>query len=254
MSADVSCPEPALAGARRRVSLGVLLLAAALPAGAQVLDAQLPISLDADRSELDLRANRVVFRGLRITQGTVGIEADRGETRFDGGNKLDFDDSTWQFEGNVRIEVDTARIESDSAELRFTDHRLARARVQGAPARFRDSQGPQGNPIEGEAGRFEYDLGAAEIRFEENARIREGGNEITGSLLLYDIADQKVLARGDDGARDRVTLTVIPPETLPERRDGAVPEAPPERPDAAETPPSETPPTDAEEDSGERAP
>ena len=43
----------------------------------------------------------MMFQGLRLSQGTTNIEADEGRA-----TKIDFEDSTWHFNGNVVIDVD----------------------------------------------------------------------------------------------------------------------------------------------------
>ena len=47
----------------------------------------IPITLDADSSEYNYETQRLVFRGLRMTQGTLGIAAEVAES-----DRLDFDD------------------------------------------------------------------------------------------------------------------------------------------------------------------
>jgi lipopolysaccharide export system protein LptA len=43
---------------------------------AQTGDPRLPISLDADSTDYDGKSSMLMFRGLRLTQGSIGIEAD----------------------------------------------------------------------------------------------------------------------------------------------------------------------------------
>lgn len=196
-----------------------LLLALPFTGHAQSISTRLPISLDADSSELDRRNNLLVFRGLRITQGTIGIEAEHGQTLLGGDGTLEFRDSIWRFEGNVRIDVDNSTIRADSAELTFKDHRLSRAVVSGDPARFRNVR-PQENAVTtGRAGRFEYDLPAGRITFSDNARIVEGSNSIAGDLLVYDLNQQVVTARGGSEQDGRVSLTIVPEEVEAKRTD-----------------------------------
>ncbi|MDH3275878.1 MAG: hypothetical protein OEM99_15210, partial [Gammaproteobacteria bacterium] len=88
-------------------------------AAAQASDLRLPISLDADSTNYDGNSSMLVFKGLRLSQGSIGIEADEGRA-----TKLDFQDSVWRFEGNVVIDVDNGHIECASADLKFSDHKL----------------------------------------------------------------------------------------------------------------------------------
>lgn len=195
-----------------RNALLCLLLALPLAGHGQGISTRLPISLDADSSELDRRNNLLVFHGLRISQGTIGIVAERGQTLLGGDGSLEFRDSVWRFEGNVQIDVDTTNIRAESAELTFKDHELSRAVVSGSPARFRNTRPEDDVVTTGQAGRFEYDLPAGMITFSGDARINEGSNSISGDLLVYDLNKQVVTARGGEGADRKVSLTIVPEE------------------------------------------
>ncbi len=199
----------------RNAVAALALTACASPVLAQQASARLPISLDADSSVFDRGNNRMEFAGLRITQGAIGIEADVGVTRLGGDTKLDFSDSTWQFDGNVRIDIETATIVSDSAELYFADHTLQRATILGAPAQFEDTRGPEQKPLKAEARQFDYDLKDYVIRFVGEARIAEGDNVVTGADLLYDLNGKQVNFRGDPANNERVRITIVPDEKEP---------------------------------------
>ena len=93
---------------------------------AQAVDLRLPISLDADSTYYDGKNSMLMFQGLRLSQGQIGVQADEGRA-----SKLDFKDSIWHFEGNVIIDVEDGHIECDSADLRFTDHTLRFASIRG---------------------------------------------------------------------------------------------------------------------------
>jgi lipopolysaccharide transport protein LptA len=180
-------------------------LAAVSPAGAQVaLDPSLPISLDADTSDFDRRRNRVEFTRLRISQGPLQIRADRGVAR-----QIDFEDAIWEFSGNVVIDLDEGQLRADQATLTFADFRLTRAVATGAPAEFEDTGSMSGRPVRGRSGRMEYDLVDGIIRLSDGAWLAEGANEITGSTLVYNVPEERVLA---DGEGDRVRITIQPPE------------------------------------------
>lgn len=196
-----------------RALVALLLAACGAAAHAQLaVERGLPIVMDADNSELNLADNKTVFYGLRITQGATRIEAARAETTA-GTN---FADSNWQFAGNVEIDVDGASIRAASAELRFVDHRLVRARVTGAPARFIDQRPGVAAVTEGQAERFDYNLDEGVVRFEGNARISDNTNEVTGALLVYDVEAQQVAFEGDAETGERVKIVVQPPEDAAE--------------------------------------
>lgn len=200
-------PMSAVGFCLRLACLGVAL---STPAKAQSTPERLPILVDADSSVLDRRNGEIVFTGLRITQGAIGIEADRGVTTLTKGNSLDFSDSVWEFTGTVRIDIESAKIRSDSARLYFKKHQLQRATVSGQPARFDDSGRVAAEPLSAQAENFDYDLAGSRIRFSGNARITEGDNEVAGADLDYDLQSQQVNFKGDPGNDERVRITIVP--------------------------------------------
>jgi lipopolysaccharide transport protein LptA len=178
------------------------------PASAQQVNPRLPISLDADSTNYDGKNEMLLFRGLRLTQGTIGIEADEGKA-----TRLDFADSNWVFSGNVVIDVDSAHIECDSANLRFVDHELKIALITGSPARFRLVRPEDNSVTEGQAGKLTYDLVNGVIEFSEQASINEGGNQISSNFLVYSLRDKVVNAQAAPDGGDKVKITFTPPET-----------------------------------------
>ncbi len=201
---DMPAGHASLRSSIGRLGAVALLVMTALPAVAQVnLDPTLPISLDADSSDFDRRRNLVVFTGLRISQGPLQISADRAQA-----SQIDFENSQWEFAGNVRIELENSELQASEATLTFLGFRLTRAVATGSPARFEDSGTASGRLIRGRAGQLEYDLPQGVIRLSQGAWLSEGGNEITGATLLYNVPDERILAEGEG---DRVRITIVPP-------------------------------------------
>ncbi len=174
---------------------------------AQGNDLRLPISLDADSSEYDGKSTMVVFEGLRLTQGSMGIEADDGRA-----SKLDFKDSVWQLSGNVIIDVENGHIECDSADLTFSEYKLVLATITGTPASFEMQRPNSSNPTYAEAGRLEYDLAKGIIEFSERATITENGNQISSSYLVYNIKEQLINAQSGGDGDPKVRITYTPKE------------------------------------------
>jgi lipopolysaccharide transport protein LptA len=189
---------------------GILLAA---PAVAQITDMRLPISLDADATDYDGKSSMLTFRGLKLSQGSVGIQADEGRA-----TKLDFEDSVWKFTGNVIIDVENGHIEADAANLEFADHQLMLATIDGTPATF-ELKRPGSNEITyAEAGRLKYNLATGIIEFSEEAKIIENGNQISSSYLVYNITERRINAQSSgDGNKVKMTYTPVDlPDEFPE--------------------------------------
>ncbi len=179
-------------------------------AHAQLTDSRLPISLDADFLDTDISNEMMTFRGLRLNQGAMSIEADTGRA-----SKLNFEDSTWQLAGNVSIIVDSGRIDCEAANLEFGDNQLRIANLSGQPAKFELTRADGDITTYAEAEILRYDLEAGAIEFSGNAKITEGGNQIASEFLVYNIRERRIQAQGsaEDDGKVKITFTPGDEET-----------------------------------------
>ncbi len=192
--------------------IGTVSLCAAIAAQAQEVPAidielqkTLPITLDADSSEFDRKNDRLKFRGLRITQGALGIQADEAEA-----NQLDFEDSLWIFKGNVVIDSENTTAYGDDAQLVFREHRLRSATLRGTPARFEQERVEEDEITQGRANMMEYDMDSGIIRMADDAWLSDGANEVSGARITYDLTREYILADADESGQ--VRMKIIPPE------------------------------------------
>ena len=176
------------------------------------LQADMPITIDADSSEFDYESSRLIFHGLRIDQGTLGIEADIGET-----DKLDFTNGMWIFTGNVSVEAETAKLRCDKAQLKFVNHQLVEATLTGGPARFEQFLPDSEESNTGEARVIVYKLTEGTLQLEKDARFSDGSNEISGDLITYDLTARRLTAgAGDSGP---VKILIESPSQIKEKVD-----------------------------------
>ncbi len=167
------------------------------------------ITLDAASSEVDYRANALLFRDIIITQGKVRVVAQRARS-----NGLDFDDSTWTLSGDVRIDVDGGTLSSDEAAVTFENNRIVRASIRGKPAEF-SQQLNDGGRARGRAGNILYDMAASTVTLREDAWLSDNGrSEIRGDQLVYNVREQRVQAGKPAGSDERVRI-IIRPRTTP---------------------------------------
>lgn len=188
------------------MAVSAALIVVSLAAFAQMSeeDLRLPISLDAESTDYDGKNSMLMFRGLRLTQGNIGVAADEGRA-----TKLDFEDSVWRFSGNVVIDTENGHIECDTADLMFRNHQLQVASITGSPATFEIQRPETTETTYAEAGLLNYNFETGVVEFSENAIITEGGNQISSNYLIYNIAEQRISAHpaGDDGERVRIKYT-----------------------------------------------
>jgi lipopolysaccharide transport protein LptA len=180
---------------------------------AQDPNLRLPIFLDADEFEYDGKNSMTIYKGLRISQGNIGVVADEGRV-----SDLEFEDSVLEFTGNVVIEVENGRVECDSAHVNISDHQLQSATIVGSPATFEMRRRDSDEVTYGEAGRLEYNFGAGIVEFSDKATLTEGGNRISSNYLVYNIEEQRINARSAGDGEPKVKITYTPRES-DERKD-----------------------------------
>lgn len=195
-------------------AIWLLFLSGLVAAQVNDLDMRLPMDIDADNTTFDGKNSMIIFNGLRLTQGQVSIQADEGRA-----TRMELEDSTWQFSGNVVIDIGAGRIECNSADLYFDDFRLRRAVVTGSPAVY-DLRRPGSEGVtHGEAGRLQYDVDAGTIEFSGQATITEGGNQISSNMLVYNISEQRIKADSSGVDDGRVRITYTPKNGVEEAKD-----------------------------------
>jgi lipopolysaccharide export system protein LptA len=165
-----------------------------------------PIHLDAASSEVDYKTNTVVFKDVIISQGPMRVQADHARA-----TGLNFANSKWTFEGNVRIDSEQrGSLRSDSAVVEFQDNHILRATVLGKPAEFEQKREGSAQLARGHADKIVYDVTEATIRLTDDAWLTDGQSEISGPLLVYNIRAQRVQAGTAPGSDERVHILIQP--------------------------------------------
>ena len=185
-----------------------MLAALALPASAVAAAhvEQPTIVLDAAYLEMDLKSNNVVYHKVRISQGSMSVVADQGQ-----GNGLDFDNSHWEFRGNVKINMEQGQLTSDEADLTFAKKLLAKAVVNGKPAAFEQRIAKTGKLARGHADSIDYDVTKGVVHLSKNAWLSDGQNEIRGESLKYNVTAQNIVAESSEQGSQRVHIIITPP-------------------------------------------
>jgi lipopolysaccharide export system protein LptA len=165
-----------------------------------------PIHLDAQSFELDYGNNVVVYHKVKISQGAMSVASD--QARATG---LDFENSHWVFQGNVRIAMDQGEMTSDEADVTFMKKLLATALVTGKPASFVQNNAVSGKPMKGHANTIDYNIAKGVVRFSSNAWLSDGQTEIRGEMLKYNVLEKKMVAEAADQSSQRVHITITPP-------------------------------------------
>lgn len=185
-------------------AITVLLLASNAPAQVVDLD-RLPWTIDSETMAFDGKTSTIIYTGLQFSQGDISIEADEGRA-----TSREQANSTWQFSGNVVIDLNNGHIKCDTANLKFKGNVLSVATVTGRPATFELLRDTASDVTYAEAGKLSYDVQKGVIEFSENATITESGNEITSNFLVYNVLERKINADSSGNGEDRVRIRYTP--------------------------------------------
>ena len=184
------------------------LLALALPASyapAQHVEPQ-SILLSAQSFDLDYKNNNLLFRKVRIAQGTMAVAADQAQA-----TGLDFENSHWVFHGNVKIAMEAGQLASDEADVTFAKKLLAKAVANGSPATFEQRIQKTGKVAHGRADTIDYDVTKGVVHLAKNAWVSDGDREVQGESLTYNVLTQTIRAESAEQGSQRVHIIITPP-------------------------------------------
>jgi len=164
---------------------------------------------------LPLAASAAAVPPATAASTAPDIVLDAGSSQIDysaeaNGTGLRFDDSRWEFGGNVRIVFPNGTLTATDASVRFSGNRMALAQARGAPAQFEQQLASLPRPVKGRAGRIDFDFIAQTLKLSQDAWLFDGRNEMASPALLYDIREQVARSETKPGAGERVQITIRP--------------------------------------------
>jgi lipopolysaccharide transport protein LptA len=189
------------------LALGSTALAqSGLPPG----NSEQPINLEAASSDFDYKNNSLLFKRVKITQGAVEVTAQQASA-----TGLEFENSEWRLQGDVKIVVPGGMLQSSEARVAFQKNEIVRASIKGSPAEF-EQRLKEGNQVaRGRAQAIEYNVKESIVRLTGDAWLSDGQNEISGNTLVYDIGRERVQANPNEKDPGGVHITINPPKKTP---------------------------------------
>jgi len=202
---------------KRLAALAVLAPAACLSASI-VKNPQLPIVMDSQSADFDLKTGNDILHKVRVSQGDIVITADQAQASQPG-MKLNFDNALLVFRGAVKITTEQGQLTADEAQLTFINNSLTKAVATGKPAAFEQRIVKSGKQAKGNAQTIDYDVAKGVVRFSTDAylSLNDPQFEIRGQVLKYDAVNQKVIAPEEEQGSQRIhsIFTPPPPRTPP---------------------------------------
>ncbi|NLS12403.1 lipopolysaccharide transport periplasmic protein LptA [Vibrio sp. SM6] len=161
----------------KSIHLSLLALVLAAPSAlALKSDTEQPIYINSDSQQLDMKSNQVIFAGdVSLKQGSIDISADRI--------------------------VVTRSAQGEAIE---------KIEAFGKPTHFSQLL-DDGKTLSAQADTLEYQIVTDELTMRGNAQLAQEGNVIKGSMIRYQIEQQKLIA---DGSQNERVTTILQPNQL----------------------------------------
>tara|TARA_B100000963_G_C22426477_1_gene580103 strand:+ start:92 stop:745 length:654 start_codon:yes stop_codon:yes gene_type:complete len=174
---------------------------------------RLPWDIFAESMVFDGKSSTYIYTGIQFSQGAISIKSDEGRAILDQNNS-----GTWNFSGNVIIDVNNGKINCDFAELLFDGNALIKATIAGLPATFSLQREGAEDTTQAEAEKLFYDVQNGIIEFSINASITEGSNEISSDYFIYNIDERRINADSMGVNDNPVRITYTPNDNFIEEK------------------------------------
>jgi lipopolysaccharide transport protein LptA len=180
-----------MAASTRNLLVLVVLLGALRPAASATKQAQLPLDVNAQASEIDYKNKSISLTKVRIAQGALVVTADQGRA---SGTVPDaaFDNNRWIFKGTVKITLEQGVLNADEAQITIRDRVLTLAVATGKPANFQQKIAKSDKLAQGHADSIEYDVPKGVVHLTGNGWLEYDQTEMHGESLKYDVVAQTV--------------------------------------------------------------
>ncbi len=117
----------------------------------------------------------------------------------------DYKEKTVHFLGNVVVRKGNISILADELFVETNEAgESKKLTAKGKPAKF-SQQGEGSLNISSEALEITYMVETEVLTFKDNATLEQGGSEVTGDIIIFDLVAQRVQAAGDEKDNSRVT-------------------------------------------------
>lgn len=120
------------------------------------------------------------------------------------------------YEGAVELQQGSLHIFADRIVVHHKGNEVTRMEANGSPAKIRQRPAPDKEEMRAEARHIDYDLKSATLRLTGQAHIWQDGNEFSGETISFDSQRSVVRASGDAEKKERIEVILQPrKETTP---------------------------------------
>lgn len=160
-----------------------------------------------------------VFAWLLFPAIAIALESDRDQPMdiVASGSDSDLNTGIHQLIGNVEIRQGSLLIQADRGEVHQPgdNQEVTRVILEGSPARMQQSLDNAAGQMRASARRIDYDRANDTVVLTGNVRIDEPRGTLSGERVVYNIAQGRIQGQGQAGDDGRVRF-VIPPRVRDE--------------------------------------
>lgn len=158
----------------------------------------------------------LLLAGLFTSGRALALAEDRDQPISLKADRLEIDQKSGvaRYEGDVEMEQGSLRITAARIVIRRKGNEVTQVEAEGTPVKIHQRPAAGREETRAEARRVEYDLKAATVRLTGQAHIWQNGSEFSGETILYDSQHGVVRASGgeqkDDKKKERVEVILQP--------------------------------------------
>jgi lipopolysaccharide export system protein LptA len=151
------------------------------------------------------------YASTEDTQQPIIIEADQAV--------LDEKNQTSTYTGNVVLKQGGIEVKANIITVYARKGQLQKVIAEGDPVHYRQQQ--QTEDIHGVCQRMEYETESKSVLLLDGAELWQGGNRFSGSRILYDPRQEKVIASSspDESKQDGQRVQIILQPKSPDRKE-----------------------------------
>lgn len=142
----------------------------------------------------------------------LALEDDRNQPIELLADSVDFDDSKGLsiYTGDVDLRQGSMRLWADKVTVQHRDKKPDKIIAVGSPARFQ--QDGEDGPVKARAKHADYVVDSELLILTGDAVLQQRGDEVKNDRIIYDRVKHRIKAGGAAQGKQRVRITIQPPE------------------------------------------
>ena len=155
----------------------------------------------------NLLLSGLIIPGLLFNSLAIALDSDKNAPVTINADTTDIDFRTGKrvLTGNVDVSQGTLNIKADKIVLLYKGDEIDTATAYGKPVRFKQLPEGQKEMVHGEGKTLQLKQAKNLITLENNAKITQGTNTITGKIIYYNTQTSKMTVKGQSSAKQKKT-------------------------------------------------